>query len=87
MDAKSVMSGLEGLTEYDWRMYHSDSEVRNIARASLALLKEQEAVPPEKFMDGHVQRYKCRKCGKHLLYTSFAKDNYCSKCGQKVKWE
>lgn len=53
----------------------------------LALLKEQEAVEPEKFMDGQVERYKCRKCGKHLLYASFAKDNYCSKCGQAVKWE
>ena len=43
MDAKSVMSGLEGLTECDWRMYHSDSEVRNIARDALTLLKEQGA--------------------------------------------
>lgn len=42
MDAKSVMSGLEGLTEYDWRMYHSDSEVRNIARDAIDLLKEQD---------------------------------------------
>lgn len=50
-----------------------------------ALLKEQEAVEPEMFMDGQVERYKCRKCGKHLLYASFAKDNYCSKCGQAVK--
>ena len=39
-DMKSVMSGLEGLTEYDWRMYHSDSEVRNIAKEALELLKE-----------------------------------------------
>jgi ribosomal protein S27AE len=51
------------------------------------ILKEQEAVEPEKFMDGLVQRYKCRKCGKHLVYARFAKDNYCSKCGQAVKWE
>ena len=42
MDTKSVMSGLEGLTEYDWRMYQSDSEVRNIAKDALVLLKEQE---------------------------------------------
>ena len=53
----------------------------------LTLIKEQEAVEPEKFMDGQLQRYKCRKCGKRLLYASFAKDNYCSKCGQAVKWE
>ncbi len=57
-----------------------------LVRDALELLKEQEAVEPEKFMDGQVQRYKCRKCGKRLLYASFAKDNYCSKCGQAVKW-
>lgn len=44
MDVKSVMSGLEGLTEYDWRMYHSDSEVRNIARDALSMLKEQPEI-------------------------------------------
>ena len=41
-DRKKVMSWLEGLTDEDWRRYHSDSEVRNIAKAALELLKEQE---------------------------------------------
>ena len=35
-----VMSWLEGLAEPDWRDFHSDSEVQNIARSALALLKE-----------------------------------------------
>lgn len=42
-DHEKVMSWLEGLTDDDWRRYHSDSEVRNIAKAALELLKEQEA--------------------------------------------
>lgn len=42
-DRVSVMSWLEGLTQDDWRQYHSDSEVQEIARSALALLEEQEA--------------------------------------------
>lgn len=41
MDRKSVMAWLEGLAQDDWRMYHSDSEVQEIARNALELLKEQ----------------------------------------------
>ena len=41
-DIKTIMSWLEGLTESDWRMFHSDSEVQNIANETLELLKEQE---------------------------------------------
>lgn len=41
-DREKVLSWLEGLTEDDWRMYHSDSEVQNIAKAAFELLKEQE---------------------------------------------
>jgi len=41
-DHEKVMSWLEGLTDEDWRRYHSDSEVRTIAKAALEMLKEQE---------------------------------------------
>jgi len=41
MDRKSVMAWLEGLAQDDWRMFHSDSEVQEIARNALKLLKEQ----------------------------------------------
>lgn len=42
LDREKVMSWLEGLSEPDWRDFHSDSEVQNIAKSALALLKEQE---------------------------------------------
>ena len=38
------MSWLEGLAEDDWSRYHSDSEVSNIAKASLALLNAEPLV-------------------------------------------
>ena len=41
-DRVKVLSWLEGLTFDDWHMYHSDSEVQNIAKAAFDLLKEQE---------------------------------------------
>ena len=41
-DIKTVISWLEGLTWDDWSDYHSDSEVQNIAKSALELLKEQQ---------------------------------------------
>ena len=38
----TVMSWLEGLAEDDWRDFHSESEVQNIAKIALELLKEQD---------------------------------------------
>ena len=42
-DIEKVMSWLEGLSQDDWRDFHSDSEVQNIAKVALELLKEQES--------------------------------------------
>lgn len=58
-DIKTIMSWLEGLAEPDWRMFHSDSEVQNIAKETLALLKEQERVVRCKDC---VHRGKSEKC-------------------------
>ena len=40
-DVNTVLSWLEGLTQDDWRAYHSDSEVQNIAVAAMELIKMQ----------------------------------------------
>ena len=37
-----VMSWLSGLADKDWREFHSDSEVSEIAKAALELIEEQE---------------------------------------------
>lgn len=72
----------------------SDSEEWNTielpieqAKDILVLLKEQEPIEPEVFMDGIIERYKCRRCGKHLIKTRFWKDNYCSLCGSEILWK
>ena len=47
-DKTEIMANLEGLTWDDWHMYHSDTEVQNIAKSAfdllISLLKEQKAV-------------------------------------------
>lgn len=40
-DVNTVLSWLEGLTQDDWRVYHSDSEVQNIAAAAMELIKHK----------------------------------------------
>ena len=40
-DREKVMSWLESLAEPNWRDLHSDSEVQNIAKSALELLKAQ----------------------------------------------
>lgn len=59
-----VMSWLEGLAQDDWPMYHSDSEVQEIAKAALALMEEQPEI------------VKCKNC-KHGEPCN--EDIYCTK--------
>lgn len=91
-----VMSWLEGLTFDDWPMFHSDSEVQEIAKAAFALMEEQEPLEPTRVKIDQAgpsyHRCYCKKCGHHvgnMIRNKVAKvhENYCSCCGQEVKWE
>lgn len=62
-------------------------QARNFLRTiddSIALLKEyqekQEGLPPA--WQDRTQEHICQKCGGIV----WQEDNYCSKCGQAVKW-
>jgi len=79
---EKVMSWLEGLSDIDWRPYHSDSEVRNIAKAALELLKEPEAVPVVQREVMHMLVWCCGSCGVAITDG----DKFCRMCGKKVKW-
>ena len=82
---EKVMSWLEGLTDEDWRRYHSDSEVRNIAKAALELLKEQEPVEPRIQTSGSGVTW-WNVCGSCQTAIN-PNDKYCHECGRAVKWE
>ncbi len=92
-DTEKVIKGLEECagngkcTKCQYGKEKQALSCKKLLADALELLKEQEAAEPISFMDGIVERFACKKCGKHLLMASWGRDNYCSKCGQKVKWE
>lgn len=85
------MSWLEGLAEPDWRVFHSDSEVQNIAKSALALLKEQEAETVESIQMDRSDKWGvdltgyCPSC-KRPLKSRF-NQRFCGECGRAVKWD
>ena len=90
-DREKVMSWLEGLAEDESMMFHSFSEVGNIARSALALLKEQEAETVESIQMDRSDKWGadltgyCPSC-KRPLKSRF-NQRFCGECGQAVKWE
>ena len=101
-DKTDIMANLEGLTWDDWRMYHSDTEVQNIAKSAfdllIELLKEQEPREPHYtdlvyHIDGtemivpHSECPRCIENGLAIWDAEIKKGQaYCNRCGQKVKW-
>ena len=82
MDRENVISWVEGLAEDDWRLFHSDSEVQNIAKAVLALLKEQEE--KLKFLDALYNYINPNDMEKYMqMYKSLPIPSD----GRSVKWE
>lgn len=89
-DRKQIMSWLEGLAQDDWPMFHSDSEVQEIAKNALELMEPIEPVD-----DGHGslicgnQGYECGCVGRYDLTTKVVEKycNFCPECGREVKWE
>lgn len=63
--------------------------VKDVASDALALLKEQETVPPEVDSEGTCS---CGNCGETVGYfpvgfrTPEKLCKYCPECGRKVKW-
>ena len=44
------------------------------------------AIEPIMFMEDSVKRFRCGNCGKYLVHATYGRDDFCSKCGKKVKW-
>ncbi len=89
MEMKEVLHGLENeisrAEQYDTEW--NDCVPVWILRGAYELLKEQEPIEPISYMDGVVQRFTCRKCGRHLLYARWGRYDFCPYCGQGVKWD
>lgn len=69
----------------------SESEMQTIDDAN-ELLREQEAVKPLMMQDSEGIWFTCQRCG-HKLRAFIAMEmdlsltNFCSECGQAVKWK
>jgi hypothetical protein len=89
-DKKQIMSWLEGLAQDDWPMFHSDSEVQEIAKNALELLKEQEVITPKisetaTYHNGITsfrRIYSCGSCNGRISGDAA----FCQNCGRAVKW-
>ena len=94
-ELEKVIKGIEchrsGICDNDKTLCPYWNEESDCSKKMLAdtleLLKKQTPIEPEYFMDGHVKRCRCKKCGKHIMSVGKYRDNYCAKCGQAVKWE
>ena len=83
-DKDIVVNGLDEIMHYSGeQMFYNDIFIRRIAEDALSLLKEQEAIEPKQKDVAHNEiNWFCGKCG-HCVRRL---DNYCSRCGRKVKW-
>jgi rubrerythrin len=64
------------------RLLEESASNAEMAEGMKELLKEQEAVKPQLSMSG--LWYECPICHRHLLKD---RDNYCARCGRRLKWE
>ena len=84
-DREKIIGDLEGLTWDDWHEWHSDSEVRQIAKDAIELLKEQEPLAIRMIDDfGAIKFGFCPTCNAIINNRGYPKS--CG-CGQAVKWE
>ncbi len=92
-DREKVIKGLEEISDYFFSVYHHSKDREEINKAkdmcdavedALALLKEQEAVPPERESSGGGITW-WNVCGACRVAIN-PNDKYCHECGRPVKW-
>ena len=87
MDREKVIKEFADYVHYFKAYCIGDIEDHAMMKDVLKLLKEQEAVEPEKENDGNPEPwtawwYVCGDCGQPIDRM----DRYCRRCGKQVKW-
>ena len=87
MDRKCVLDWLNEVYVTPSLSYsnYTDEEIRIFAHDALVLLKEQEAVKPEKEHSGSGITW-WNVCGNCKTAIN-PNDKYCHECGREVRWE
>ena len=90
-DRGKTIEDLKHLAKDDWILHFNDTDVKETAKAALALLKEQE--PKSGHWIDSAGADKCSVCGATYsdLYPDYQNTHYCPNCGAKmigqaVKW-
>lgn len=83
-DREKVVNDLQDAVNDDWMWQHADFYARTMEKA-IQLLKEQEAVPPERESSGGGITW-WNVCGACRVAIN-PNDKYCHECGRPVKWE
>ncbi len=78
-DRGKTIEDLKQLAKDDWILHFNDTDVKETAKAALALLKEQEPVKPIRLANW----WKCPSCSGNIV----ANMQYCPRCGRPVKWD
>lgn len=78
--------------DVDWREFYSDSEICLLAKNTLVLLNQQENDIHHMGLIIEEYEKELKKCGHHvgnMIKNKVADvhENFCSSCGQAVKWE
>ena len=84
-----AIEDLKQLAKDDWILHFNDTDVKETAKAALALLKERETTST-----AESRLFHCKKCGYGIddIYLSNEYDfdiypHYCPNCGRTVKWD
>lgn len=84
-DRGETIEDLKQLAKDDWILHFNDTDVKETAKAALAMLKEQEPVRVGKKIkagDVMLDFYECGYC-KNAIRKPW---KYCPFCGKAVKW-
>lgn len=88
-DRGKTIEDLKQLAKDDWVLHFNDTDVKETAKAALALLKEQEAKLVLNIADSiaGMEVGDCPGCGRYLVNRISDPSKFCKYCGQAVKWE
>lgn len=87
-DKRDVMDWLNDMAhDNKWHCYYYDNEIQMLAKDALDLLKEQEAVVPQKHYNQKEDLiYACGKCHNDLKPNN-RNAKFCWFCGKPVLWK
>lgn len=88
-DRGKTIEDLKQLAEDDWILHFNDTDVKETAKAALALLKGQQSKQVLSVADsvGEMEIGYCPSCRRGITNKRSDPTKFCRYCGQAVKWD